>query len=213
MKTMITYGQKTICSFLEELAGEVPTLPAGGCALALLGALAAALERFVAQLTLKHNTDQKVREPYETLISRLENLQEKCIEIMDRDVISYEKIIKAIKMSKLTQQDRARRKTGLQKAKIGALNPPMMLIDYGLEMLRNAITLIKEGHDAAVADVGVAVEVAHSCIWGGIWTTKANLQGISDKIQVQQKTEILERFQNEAEDLYAEALQELKKRL
>jgi formiminotetrahydrofolate cyclodeaminase len=213
MKAVTTYGQKTICNFLEELAREVPTLPAGGSTLALAGALATALERFVARLKLIHKTDQKVRENYETLISRLEILQAKCIEMMDRDAKEYEKIIKAMKMSKLTQQDRARRKTALQEAKIAALNPPMMLIDYGLEMLQNAITLIKEGHDEAVADAGVAVEMAHSCVWGGIWTTRANLQGITDKTHVQQKTEILERLQNEAEDLYSEARQELEKRL
>jgi formiminotetrahydrofolate cyclodeaminase len=49
----VIYGQKAIGDFLEELATESPPLPAGGCAVALAGALSAALEQFVTQLTIK----------------------------------------------------------------------------------------------------------------------------------------------------------------
>ncbi len=102
MKPEIPYRQKTIGQFLEEVAREVPTLPAGGSALGLLGVLAAALERFVIQVAIHRTTHPNVDNRLKVLIFRLESLQDECVGLMDRDVKEYEKIIRAIQRPKRT---------------------------------------------------------------------------------------------------------------
>ncbi len=74
---------QTIGQLLEEVAREVPTLPAGGSALGLLGALAAALGRFVAQVALRRTTNPDIDKRLKVLIFRLESLQDECVGLSD----------------------------------------------------------------------------------------------------------------------------------
>lgn len=213
MVDKVIYGQETIKDFLEQLAREAPTLPAGGCAVALVGALAAALERFVARLTLRRHSDPDARKRLTGILSRLECLQEKCVEMMDRDVKEYERVLKALQMPKATEDEKAEKEAALQKAKVAALSTPMVLAECGLEMLQWSRGLIEEGYQAALADAGVAAEMAHACLWGGLWMARANLLGISDLSFVEQRRKILETLETEGEDLYRKTRDELKKRL
>ena len=167
---------------------------------------------FVGQVALHRITNPDVDKRLKVLIFRLESLQDECVGLMDRDVKEYEKIIRAIQMPKKTRSAQTSREKALQEAKIRAGAPPMMLMEYGLEGLKIGFILIQEGPKVTVADEAVAMEVACSCLRGGIWLTEANLAGITDIEYVKQKIEVLEDLKTEAEDLYVEAKEELKKR-
>jgi formiminotetrahydrofolate cyclodeaminase len=213
MVDKVIYGQDTINDFLEQLAREAPTLPAGGCAVALAGALAAALERFVARLTLRRHSDPDARKRLTGILSRLECLQEKCVEIMDRDVKEYERVLKALQMPKATEDEKAEKEAALQKAKVAALSTPMVLAECGLEMLQWSRGLIEEGYQVALADAGVAAEMAHACLWGGLWMARANLLGITDHSFVEQHQQLIKNLQTKAEDLYKKIKERLKEQL
>lgn len=213
MLTKVGYGQEVIRDFLEELARDVPTLPAGGSAVALAGALAAALERFVVRLAQRQLEDPKAGEDLEEFLSRLEWLQEKCAEMMDRDVKEYERVIQVLQMPKATEEEQAQREKALQEANAAALGPPMSLVEYGLEMLRHSSKLIDEGNEVAIADAGVAAEMANACFRGGLWMARANLRGISDLGFVEHHRQLLETLQTEADDWYPKIREKLNKRL
>jgi len=213
MEEKTHYGQVTIRSFLNDLARDTPTLPAGGCAEALVGATAAALFRFVAQVALRGNKNPERKENLTTMISRLKSLQEACVKTMDRDKEAYHRIIKASRLVNTTQSEQFKREAALQKAKTGALIPPTELIRCGLEMLRCGFELIQEGLPGAVADAGAAAEMAHACVWGGIWMVRSNLMEISDTDLVTQHRKILDMYRKEEEGLYGEITKELKNRL
>jgi formiminotetrahydrofolate cyclodeaminase len=206
-------GKKVICDFLEELSRDVPTLPAGGSVVALAGALAAALERFVSSLTLRQLEDPKAGEGFKKILSRLERLQEKCVEMMDRDVKEYERVIQVLQMPNATEEEQVHREAALQEANSAALIPPMALVECGLELLRRSSKLIDEGHEVALADVGVAAEMANASFWGGLWVARANLPGISDPGFVEHHRQLLETLQTEAEDWYQQIREKLNKRL
>jgi formiminotetrahydrofolate cyclodeaminase len=172
------YGRKRIDEFLEMLGKEVPPLPAGGCATALAGAMCAALEQFVTQLSIKKRRNPDPHVGLDEILSRLKDLQKKCVEMMDRDVQEYERVMLALRMPKTTREEQATREDAIQKAKTRALGPPMELVEYGLEMLRSSLLLIEEGYPVVLADAGVAAEMAHACLWGALWIARANLQWI-----------------------------------
>ena len=213
MKEKCHYDRLTIRSFLKELARETPTLPAGGCAEALVGATAAALFRFVAQVSLSGNKIPERKENLTTMISRLKSLQESCVKTMDRDKEAYHRIIQTSRLANTTQSEQFKRETALKKTKTGALIPPMELIRCGLVMLRFGFVLIQEGLPVALADAGAAAEMAHACVWGGIWMVRSNLMEISDPDLVTQNRKILDIYRKEEEGLYGEITKELKKRL
>ncbi len=208
-----SYGQETIHNFLEKLARDVPTLPAGGCTVAMAGALASAMGRFVVRVTLRRHGDHDFREPLTGLLSRLDSLQKKCVETIDRDEKAYKRIIRSSQMPKSTKEEQAKREASLQKAKIAALSPPMDLVEHGLEMLRFSQILVEECYPAALADAGVVAEMAGACFRGGIWTARANLLAIRDRTLVEQRQELLDNLETEAEDLYQKIKEKLNERL
>jgi formiminotetrahydrofolate cyclodeaminase len=205
------YGQETISDFLGELARVAPPLPAGGCTAALAGALAAALGQFVTQLTIKKANNPDSTDGLTKILSRLIDLRQKCVETMDDDVREYEGVMQALRMPKTTQEEQAKREVALQEAKNAALASPMALIECGLEMLRYSLLLIKEGYQVALADAAVAAELAHACLWGGSWIAKANLLEISDPGIELPPVRTLEARQSEAEELYTECRDLLRK--
>jgi formiminotetrahydrofolate cyclodeaminase len=208
------YGRKRIDEFLEILGKEVPPLPAGGCAAALTGAMCAALEQFVAQLSIKKRKNPDPHVDLNEILFRLKDLQKKCVEMMDRDVREYEQVMLALRMPKTTREEQATREDALQKAKAAALGPPMDLVECGLEMLRHSLLLIEEGYIVALADAGVAAEMAHACLWGALWIARANLQWIDDgRGLVEPQTKFLDRLETEGEGVYRKITEELKRGL
>jgi len=115
------------------------------------------------------------------------------------------------RLANTTQSEQFKREGALQKAKTVALIPPKELIRCGLDMLRCGFVLIQEG--LPVADAGAAAEMAHACVWGGIWMVRSNLMEISDPDLVTQHRKILDMYRKEEEGLYGEITKELKKRL
>ncbi len=95
MAEKVIDGQKAIGDFLEELATESPPLPAGGCAVALAVAMSAALEQFVTRLTIKKGKNPDSTVDLIEKLSRLKEVQKKCVEMMDHDVQAYERIMEA----------------------------------------------------------------------------------------------------------------------
>jgi formiminotetrahydrofolate cyclodeaminase len=132
---------------------------------------------------------------------------------MDHDIQAYERIMEALRMPKTTQEEQARREAALREARIEVLGPPMALAECGLEMLRYSQLLIEGGYQVALADAGVAAEMAHACLCGALWITGANLLDISDTQLVVQQGKILQRLQMEGDDLYRKTKCEIKKRL
>ncbi len=208
-----SFRKERIGDFLEALAKDVPALPAGGCAVALTGALAAALGRMVARLTLRQEKDSNVRKTLLRIQERLEDLQKECVDMMDRDVKEYEGVLQAIQMLRITDHKQAKSEAALQEAWTSALGPPMALAKCGLEMLRLSHGLMKKGYPVVLADAGVAAEMAYACLWGSIWTARSNLLKISSRSFVEQHRKILETLQTEGEGLYRGVRDKLQNRL
>jgi formiminotetrahydrofolate cyclodeaminase len=207
------HGRKRIHDFLKELGKEVPPLPAGGCAAALAGAMCAALEQFVIRLTIRKRKNPDSTVTLTEILPRLKDLQKKCVEMMDGDVQAYEQLMRALRMPTTTQVEKTRKGAALREAKVEVLGPPLALAEGGLEMLRYSRLLIEKTYPMAVADAGVATEMAHACLCSALWITRANLLGISDTKLVSQQVKILQRLQMEGDDLYRKIQYEIEKRL
>ncbi len=127
------FRHQTIGQLLDELAREVPSLPAGGCVLALLGALASALQRFVASVARHRRNNPDVDKRLKEMISRLETLQDKCIELMDQDLAAYQKIIRITHMQENKVSAQSNRQKAIQETRIRAAQPPVILMELAAE--------------------------------------------------------------------------------
>ncbi|RLB02491.1 MAG: hypothetical protein DRG59_12645 [Deltaproteobacteria bacterium] len=207
--------EKTIQSFLDELSTDVPTLPGGGCALALSGALAASVEKFVLSINLK-----KLGEESENLVTtgakilhRLQELRLDCEELIEMDVRAYSEVINAFKMPVKTETQKKARKSAVEEAFKSATEVPCKLMEYSLEMLTYAGNIVENCYRALLADAGVALEVAHACFWGAFWISIANLNEINDSEFVTEVSEKLDHFKKKEKRIYGKVREKLEELL
>ena len=67
------------------------------------------------------------------MISRLETLQDKCIELMDQDVAAYQKIIRITHMQENKASAQSNRQKAIQETRIRAAQPPVILMELAAE--------------------------------------------------------------------------------
>jgi formiminotetrahydrofolate cyclodeaminase len=197
MEGVPSFDNMTLKTFLDRVAADVPTLPAGGCAAGLCAALAAALAVFVARLSRKKSRDTDAREQLTVMVETLRAIQEASLEAICRDADAYEKIMAAQKMAKGEERDKA-----LQSACITALAPPMTLVEYGVKVLRLSLSMGDRIYPAARADGLVAAHLAYASLQSGLEIAGANIDCIVDKSLADSYRNTLESFQAEGESLY-----------
>jgi formiminotetrahydrofolate cyclodeaminase len=197
-----SYGETTIHEFLDQIAKDVPPLPAGGSATALAGALAASLEIFVARLSLRKRRNPSFSEDLPKWLSHLEELQKKCLGLMDRDAESYERVIQAARMPGDTSEQESHGLKASREAVKLALVPPLELVECGVDLLRYGQRLVENGDPVALGDAGAAAEFARACLWGGLWICRINLTRIGDADFVNRQIRLLEQLEEEGESLY-----------
>src|SRR5512139_3060833 len=95
-------------NFLDELASSSPT-PGGGSASALAGAIGASLVAMVAGLSEGQRGMKEVRQ--RSLV-----LQRRLFRAIDEDAKGYQEVLKAFRLPKGTEREKARRTRTIQKA-------------------------------------------------------------------------------------------------
>ena len=176
-----TFKENRILDFLEQVARVTPTLPAGGSAVALCGATAAALAQFVARLSSQKERDVEKRKRFEAIGEALEALRKRCLDLMDEDVRAYEALVKAIRLPKAAEEDKAARQSALTEAKLTALDPPLAMAQCGQEILELSKEIIQHGYPVARADAEAAAELAHACLRGAISIARESMRDIPEE--------------------------------
>lgn len=197
MKADTAFENMTMRVFLDRVAADSPTLPAGGCAAALCSALAAALGGFVARISGKKAGDGAGKTQISTLVDTLRAIQEASLEAISRDVDAYGRIMDAAKLPKGKARDAA-----MESACITALGPPLKLVEYGVKMLRAILSMWERIYPSARADARVASHLAYACMESGLAIAHANIDCIQDDTLANSYRSTLESFQAEGESLY-----------
>lgn len=199
----MSLAKKTMEELLQDFARTSPTVPAGGCAVGLAGALAASLGRFVAALSRRRAEDRDWIGRLEAMEERLEVLQQRCLLLMDEDMEACKGLFRArSKASGCGSGD------GMREVGRALMEPAVALGRWGIELLRISVELIRKGDPVARADAGVAAEIAHACAKGGLWIGRANLSwlGVEDKRAQAQE---LDHLEVEMESLYNRVCEEM----
>jgi formiminotetrahydrofolate cyclodeaminase len=197
----MTFKESSIRVFLDQVARVTPTLPAGGSAVALCGATAAALGQFVARLSAEKKKGSK-KKRFETIAEKLEALRKRCLDLMEEDVRTYEALMKALRMPKIGKSDKVARESAVTEAKLAALEPPLAMAQCGLEILQLSIELIQHGYPVARADAEAAGELAHACLRGGVFIGRASIRDIPEEALVEGQPFLLEAFHIAGEKAY-----------
>ena len=177
--------EKKTTEFLEVLSSAEP-VPGGGGASAAVGAFASALGMMVA----KKYAD--VEEEIQSVRSQLKVLQDKLIDLTDKDAEAFAPLSAAYGLPKDTEEQKDAKARIMEGALYDASVVPIKIMETVLEVMRLLKILGEKGSRIAVSDVGVGVLFAQAALEGASLNVFINTKLMKDRERAEklnQKTE------------------------
>lgn len=191
----------TVKEFLERVQSDEP-IPGGGSVAAFAGALSAGLSVMVARLTLGRSGETEFEERMSKLIERATLLRTRLTEDIDKDSDAYGAVMKAYRMPKGTDGEKAVRVDAIQAALAEAAQVPLSVAEAGMDLLAMAEVVVTEGNPNAVTDGAVAALMARSSVLAALYNVRINLSSIKNEAlaaEMRAKADALEKKATEKE--------------
>lgn len=181
--------------FVTKLGSEEPT-PGGGGAAALVGAVGAALLRMVAVLTAgrlerklqesRSGAERKSQQDglvarVKELAARAEELQQRLLDEVEADEAGFQPLAEAYRMGK----DEPRRAERLEKAKLGACQAPMAVMEWAAAAAPVAAELAEKSGKLVVSDAGCAAAALKAAMEMAYLNILVNVRGLGDRTQAE----------------------------
>jgi glutamate formiminotransferase/formiminotetrahydrofolate cyclodeaminase len=168
---------KSVSDFMDELASE-SMAPGGGSVSALCAALSASLASMVANLTFEKKGYETNKPLMDELANKAQRLKSQFLQLIDADVVAFNKIIEARRLPKDSEIEIAARDKGMFAAIKEAIDVPFLILSQCQEALQIAETVIEKGNPNSLSDGGVAVLNAVSAAEGAYMNVLINLAGL-----------------------------------
>ncbi len=171
---------QTVEEYLASVAAATPT-PGGGSVSALAGALSVALSRMVAGLARGKTGYEDVQGDLERIEARAAPIQARLEALIEEDSAAYELVLRAMRMPKATDPEKAARVEAMQAAYREATKVPLETVERCVEALEIAQAAVEKGNRGASTDAGVAILLAEAAIRGASLNCRVNLASIRDE--------------------------------
>ena len=165
----ISYQQKTIKEYLDDLAARKPA-PGGGSASALAGALGCALLSMSCNFTLGNEKYKDVQPRIKQTLKQTESLRQRLLFLVDLDVKAYYKVFKSRKGSPEVYQSNL----------ISATNVPLEICRLAVSGYNLCPLLVKIANKYLISDVRAGKELLKSCFKSAEFNVIINLPEIKD---------------------------------
>ncbi|SNX53196.1 cyclodeaminase/cyclohydrolase family protein [Thermoanaerobacterium sp. RBIITD] len=194
--------------YLRKVASATPA-PGGGSAAAVAAGLGIALSSMVYNLTIGRDFyneyDSDIKDEIENGLKICERLLDEYIKLIDDDKNAYEAVIKAIKMPRDTDENKAIRNETLQKAYINAMNVPLKLAQLCGEGFTPTLLIAQYGNQNAVSDAAVGALLLFAGLHSAMINVKVNAQYIKDenitKSAVKMCEDLIKRYEPVKEEI------------
>jgi len=187
LESKLTGGKgKGIEEFLFELSQPTPT-PGGGSCAALAGAIGSALLSMVINLTLAKPESEEIIKELTPMKNKLSATQKRFYELISLDAEAFNKVMKAYKLPKANDEDKAKRSEAIQNALKDACAVPEQVFDLAIETINMIRPIAEKGNKNAISDVGVAISNLKTALDGAKLNILINLKSIKDEKYVSEK--------------------------
>lgn len=174
------FEKMAVDAFLDELASDSPA-PGGGSVAALCASLGGALVSMVANLTIGKEKYKDNWAEMEKVLAASEALRAKFIDLMNKDTESFNIFMKAMKMPRTTEEEKAVRKEAMSEASKAATEIPLLTVEACVELSELAFKAAKFGNTSAVSDGGCAALMAEAAGKSAAYNVRINLPGVTDE--------------------------------
>ena len=186
----------SVREFVYQVDSASPA-PGGGSVSSLAASLGAGLLRMVGHLTIPKKKfsklDEVIQQDFIANHESLKALENRLIELIDRDTEAFNAIMDGFKMPKETESEKKKRKK--------AIEIPETIAEIAYQGLQKADFVRQYGNKNALSDVGVSVLMLFAGLEGAVLNVKINLSGVSDDAFVASTTKKIDAMVEEAKTL------------
>lgn len=202
-------------SFDEVLAvsaSSSPT-PGGGSVSGMVACFGAAMAAMVANLTVGKEKFKDVEPQVREILDGSEKIMGELKTLVVEDMAGFDNFMRAFRLPKGTDEEKARRQEALEAAAKQATDTPLAIARScvaGLELARRLAPL---GNKMAISDDGVAAYVLEACVGAVLLSAEINLPGIKDAAYVGKVVAEKERLKVKAREYREETLRVVAERM
>lgn len=173
-------GGETLAGFVAAVASSEP-VPGGGSVAAHAGALAAALTRMVAGLTIGRKKYVAVEAEMRRIADEATTLGARLAALVKEDAAAYELVSDAYKMPRQPADAAGRRDAAIQGALLKAAEVPLETARVCAAVTKLAAACATRGNSNAVSDAGVAALLARAACKGAVYNVGVNVAAMTGK--------------------------------
>jgi len=197
----------SLSGFIASVANSDPA-PGGGSVAAIAGALAAALARMVAGLTIDRKRYAAVADEMQLVRNRAEALIEQLESLAKRDADAYSKFIDAQRLPQDSPVATAYREKAMRASLLAATRVPLEICRATEDVARLCEIVAERGNINAITDSGVAAALASAACKAAAYNVRINARSLQDQSDREAlATEAIDRTNNAA--LIAERVAQL----
>ena len=175
-----SYIDDSLRSFLVKLGGKSPE-PAGGAALALAGASAAALMSLTCHTGLSSSTSPDEQAVLSACQLQSEQLSARIQHLIDEDVRAYRAVTRSLRLPQATPDQHAERRRALDQALAHASEIPLEVARACLDILDLAVRIEPSVSPPVMGDLAAAVHLAEAAIKGSLRNARINAGTMADQ--------------------------------
>lgn len=195
-----------VADFLNALGSDAPA-PGGGAASGLSGALAAALGKMVADLTIKRKKYEQYHDLAKDASSALTLLIDDFRTLSEEDARAYTRYSEAIALPKNNHEEIEKRKCALNQAILFSTEVPCRVIDKSLETVKILELLYGKSNKTCMGDLAAAAEELNTACKLAWLNILANMPYFPDSKDgagiMKEKRILLDEIQNRCSALYS----------
>ena len=192
-------------AFTDELAAKV-SVPGGGGASALVGAIAAALGSMVGNFTLGKKKYADVEPDIIRLMDEAEVLRNELLACIDRDAEGFEPLSRAYGLPK----DAPGRDETLEKCLHDAAAVPMEIAELSCKVIELSEEFAAKGSKLMISDAGCSAVFAWSALYGAALNVKVNTKLMKDRAYAEvldsRIDSLMEEYWKRADKVYEDVL-------
>jgi formiminotetrahydrofolate cyclodeaminase len=160
---------------MSELESDSPA-PGGGSASALVGSISASLGLMVTRLTENKKGYENAQKEVKSIERDLSEIKSDLNEAIQGDIEAFNEIGESRKLSKVTEEDKARRKEAMEAAMKNAIRSPWKIALLCQRALRLNFRILSIGNKNACTDAAAGIYISYAGIESALLNVKINLK-------------------------------------
>lgn len=169
--------ENTKINEFTELLASPSSVPGGGGASALVGAIGIALGDMVGELTVGKKKYADVEEEMRALMVKAQDLRVKLLECVEKDAVAFEPLSKAYGIPK----DEPGRDETMEKCLRDAAAVPLEIFNLACEAIEIMAEFGKKGSKIMISDAATGAEMLRGALKGAAVNVRVNTRLMKDR--------------------------------